>query len=188
MPEILIDRLTPREREILTMIAEGDSLPEIAQKLHRSLKTIESHRLAIGRKLSASNRVELTKIAIAAGLVAVGGCGPEQPKDDSMSARELAWLTQVNDEIDNTIGKELLERFCKAASTLPGIDVAAICTLEPTTPGPTRAYSRMMMAIADRGELTQPQSYHAAKPGRWKRVYNLDSNHAGFFFTDSPVP
>lgn len=66
-----IDSLTPREREILVLIGEGDSLPEIAQKLSRSLKTIESHRLSLGRKLNVSNRVELAKIAIRAGLVSI---------------------------------------------------------------------------------------------------------------------
>ena len=61
--------LTPREREILALIGEGYSLPEIAQQLHRSVKTIETHRLTLGKKLNANNRVELARIAISTGLV-----------------------------------------------------------------------------------------------------------------------
>ena len=64
----LLENLTPREREVLAMIGQGLTLPEIAERLYRSLKTIETHRLSLGRKLNASNRVALARIAIAAGL------------------------------------------------------------------------------------------------------------------------
>lgn len=62
--------LTPRELEILTLIAQGLSTSEIAKHLHRSEKTIEWHRVSLGAKLGVLNRVELTWIAIEAGLVA----------------------------------------------------------------------------------------------------------------------
>lgn len=64
-----ITALTRREREVLRLIAEGLSVVEISKVLYRSEKTIQSHRLSIGRKLGARNRVELTRIAIEAGLV-----------------------------------------------------------------------------------------------------------------------
>jgi len=44
-------RLTPREGEVLILIAEDHSLKRIAQKLNISLKTVESHKAAIMRKL-----------------------------------------------------------------------------------------------------------------------------------------
>lgn len=60
--------LTPTERRILKLVGAGFSSTEIAAKLHRSVKTIEWHRSALGRKLKVDNRVELARIAIKAGL------------------------------------------------------------------------------------------------------------------------
>jgi len=64
--------LTDREKEVLTLIAQGMSTREIAKSLNRSVKTIEFHRSALGAKLGATNRVELTRIALRAGLVELG--------------------------------------------------------------------------------------------------------------------
>lgn len=60
--------LSPRETEILGLIAEGLTSAEIAQRLRRSRKTVEAHRLSMGAKLGVSNRVELARIALLAGL------------------------------------------------------------------------------------------------------------------------
>jgi DNA-binding CsgD family transcriptional regulator len=60
--------LTPRELEVLALIGEGLSTTEIARRLSRSNKTVEAHRLSLGLKLKAKNRVELAKIAVRAGL------------------------------------------------------------------------------------------------------------------------
>lgn len=66
-----ISELTEREREILALIGSGLSTADIAKKLGRSAKTIEWHRVSLGEKLKCSNRVELARIAIHAGLVGV---------------------------------------------------------------------------------------------------------------------
>ena len=63
-----LEKLTPREREVLTMIGEGLSLMDIANRLRRGYATIKSHRLMLGRKLGVTNRVELARIAIQTGL------------------------------------------------------------------------------------------------------------------------
>ncbi len=60
--------LTPREREVLKHIGMGLPTAEIARQLHRSVKTIEGHRVALGLKLGVSNRVQLARIAIRSGL------------------------------------------------------------------------------------------------------------------------
>lgn len=60
--------LTPREREVLQHIGMGLPTAEIARKLHRSVKTIEGHRVSLGLKLGVSNRVQLARIAIRSGL------------------------------------------------------------------------------------------------------------------------
>ncbi len=159
-----LDVLTPREREILALIAEGESLPEIAQRLHRSLKTIESHRLSLGRKLNASNRVELARIAIAAGLVKIDSHSFEPPLAHDTSdwaETELAWLEQINDAVHPSVRGSFLQRFCNAASRLPGIDVAAICTPDPEQGDKIDPYNRFIMAIAERGEPGEGVRYYA---------------------------
>lgn len=156
-----IESLTPREREILVLIAEGDSLTEIAQKFNRSLKTIESHRLSIGRKLKVSNRVELAKIAYSSGLVSLETQTPE-PQASETDETFLKWIRVVNNSIRQAIGRELLERFCNAASKLPGIDIAAICTCEPTEDDKQDSiYHRVIMAVSENGKLGESLRYHA---------------------------
>lgn len=63
-----LDVLTPRELEILALLAQGSSVKQIAALLHRSEKTVETHRAAIGRKLQVDDRVLLAEIARKAGL------------------------------------------------------------------------------------------------------------------------
>jgi len=60
--------LTSREMEVLRLIGESMTTAEIADRLHRSVKTIEWHRVSLGSKLGAGNRVELARIASTAGL------------------------------------------------------------------------------------------------------------------------
>ncbi len=67
------EELTPREQEVLTFIAEGNSNREIAEALVISVKTVDRHRENIMRKLQLHNRVELVKYAIEKGLISVGG-------------------------------------------------------------------------------------------------------------------
>ncbi|MFO0634547.1 MAG: response regulator transcription factor [Nannocystaceae bacterium] len=61
--------LTPREREILRMVAEGRSSPEIARELELSVKTVEGHRGRIMAKLESKNVAGLVRHAIRMGLV-----------------------------------------------------------------------------------------------------------------------
>jgi DNA-binding NarL/FixJ family response regulator len=61
-------RLSGREREVAQLLAEGKSVREIAGTLNISIKTAETHRLRIMRKLGISTVAELTKWAIRAGL------------------------------------------------------------------------------------------------------------------------
>jgi DNA-binding NarL/FixJ family response regulator len=63
------DPLTPREQEILKLIAEAHPSKTIAQMLHISVKTVERHRANILDKLRMRDRVELTRYAIRRGLV-----------------------------------------------------------------------------------------------------------------------
>ncbi len=60
--------LTDRELELLDLIGRGLSTAQIAARLGRSAKTVEWHRVSLGEKLHATNRVELARIALNAGL------------------------------------------------------------------------------------------------------------------------
>ena len=63
------DELTEREREVLTLIAEGRSNQEIADALVISIKTVNRHRENIMAKLNLHSRVELVRYAIEKGLI-----------------------------------------------------------------------------------------------------------------------
>jgi DNA-binding NarL/FixJ family response regulator len=64
-------QLSDRERQVLQLIAEGNSTKEIAFKLHVSVKTIESHRQNIMTKLRIHNLAGLTKFAVREGLTSL---------------------------------------------------------------------------------------------------------------------
>lgn len=61
--------LTPREEEVLKLVAEGHSSKEIAELLFISVKTVQRHRENLLNKLGLRDRLELTRYAIRAGLV-----------------------------------------------------------------------------------------------------------------------
>ena len=63
------DQLTPREREVLQLIAEGHSNNRIAQLLTVSIKTVERHRANLMTKLDVHDVTGLTRIALEHGLV-----------------------------------------------------------------------------------------------------------------------
>jgi DNA-binding NarL/FixJ family response regulator len=61
--------LTPREEEIVKLVAEAHTTKEIAAILHLSEKTVENHRANAMRKLGMRDRVELVRYAIRRGLI-----------------------------------------------------------------------------------------------------------------------
>jgi DNA-binding NarL/FixJ family response regulator len=63
------EELTPREQEIVKLIAEAHTNKSIAEILHLSEKTVESHRSRVLQKLGMRDRVELVRYAIRRGLV-----------------------------------------------------------------------------------------------------------------------
>ena len=68
--------LTSREKEILQLIAEGNSTKEIANMLYISTNTVSTHRKNLMEKLDLHNVAQLTQYAISKGLIEV------KPKDD----------------------------------------------------------------------------------------------------------
>jgi two-component system, NarL family, response regulator NreC len=64
-----VDDLTPREREVLRLIALGHTNSEIASMLYVSIRTVENHRAGVMRKLGLRTRAELVRHATEAGLI-----------------------------------------------------------------------------------------------------------------------
>lgn len=62
-------RLTDREREVLQLVAEGRSNRAIAQLLHITVKTVETHRSHVMEKLNIRSTAELTRYAIRKGVI-----------------------------------------------------------------------------------------------------------------------
>jgi DNA-binding NarL/FixJ family response regulator len=65
----VLHELTPREEEVVKLVAEAHTNDEIAELLHISKKTVERHRANVLEKLGMRDRVELTRYAIRRGLV-----------------------------------------------------------------------------------------------------------------------
>ena len=63
------ETLTPREREVLQLVAEGHSSDRIARRLSISRRTAESHRASIMRKLECRNQVNLVRYVLARGIL-----------------------------------------------------------------------------------------------------------------------
>ena len=66
-----MERLTPRQREILVLIAEGQTTKEIARNLNISVKTVESHRSQLMERLDIRDVAGLVRFAIRTGLVSM---------------------------------------------------------------------------------------------------------------------
>ena len=69
--ELPPDPLTPREREVLQLVAAGKTTKEVAELLGISVKTAESHRTHIMQKLDTSNTAGVVRYAIRQGLIQV---------------------------------------------------------------------------------------------------------------------
>ena len=71
-PSQLFDRrLTPRQREVLQLVAEGKSMKEIADVLRISVRTVEFHKNGIMQELGVRTTAELTRYALEHGIVGV---------------------------------------------------------------------------------------------------------------------
>ena len=67
--------LTPREREVMKFLAEGNSVKEIAETLSLSVKTVEAHKFNLMRKLDIHNRSQLIQYAIQKRIINVQPIG-----------------------------------------------------------------------------------------------------------------
>lgn len=66
-----LSKLTPRERQTMKLLAEGNSVKEIAHQLGLSHKTVHTFRATVMQKLQVTSIAELTRIAIRAGMIEI---------------------------------------------------------------------------------------------------------------------
>lgn len=71
-----LETLSDREREVLHLVAAGQSSTEIGARLFLSPRTVEAHRAAVLRKLGLKSRAELIRWAVERGLLSSGGAAP----------------------------------------------------------------------------------------------------------------
>jgi DNA-binding NarL/FixJ family response regulator len=71
-----LHRLTPRERQMVQLLAEGFSTQQIADHLHVSAKTVATHREHVFAKLQIQGIAQLTRFALRAGLSTLEARGP----------------------------------------------------------------------------------------------------------------
>jgi RNA polymerase sigma factor (sigma-70 family) len=67
----VLERLTPRQREILQLVAEGHTTKEIAEQIHLSSKTVETYRTQLMDQLGIENMAGLIRFAIRSGIVSL---------------------------------------------------------------------------------------------------------------------
>ena len=65
------EQLTDRERDVLKLVAEGYTSPEIADMLKVTPKTVEGHKTSLMAKLGIHNRIELVKYALRKGIISI---------------------------------------------------------------------------------------------------------------------
>jgi two-component system, NarL family, response regulator NreC len=71
--------LSRREREVLTLLAQGHTNREVADRLFLSVKTVETYRARVGEKLGLRSRADLVRYAVEVGLLAPGKVSSENP-------------------------------------------------------------------------------------------------------------
>ena len=78
----LYETLTNREREVLRMVAEGRTSPEIAERLYIGVRTAETHRANLMRKLGLRTQADVIRFALRRGLIALDEGAPASREDD----------------------------------------------------------------------------------------------------------
>lgn len=86
--EMLIEQLTPREREVIRMVAAALRSEEIASRLSISVNTVRSHIQSIFGKLQVHSRLEAAAFAARHGLLATHAPMPQEETSDTEASRE----------------------------------------------------------------------------------------------------
>ncbi|MEM6553108.1 MAG: response regulator transcription factor [Planctomycetota bacterium] len=155
IPESL-DALTPRELEILTLVSRGFSLAQIADQLGRSQKTVETHRLALGRKLQANNRVQLARIGIAHGLAPLPARPQPDPAQDACCTPDSGWdlCRAMADQLGSISGRDYFTALTGLIAEHLSPRIVAVCDA-----GSDHRHIRVLAGLYD-GEPLHPGPYN----------------------------
>lgn len=74
-----VSPLSPREREVLDLVAQGYTNQQIAERLGLSVRTVETYRSRLVEKLGLRSRADLVRYALESGLLGSGQVPPEEP-------------------------------------------------------------------------------------------------------------
>ena len=77
----LLEGLSPRELQVLRMVAEGKTSKDIAVMLNLGVQTVRSYRKTMMKKLNVSNVASLTQLALSAGITQFSGSEGNQNHD-----------------------------------------------------------------------------------------------------------
>jgi DNA-binding NarL/FixJ family response regulator len=124
------DPLSPRELEVVKLIAEGMTSEEIAEQLFISKKTVDRHRANVLEKLGMRNRVELTRYAIRRGLVVPwgggGGSSPSARAAPNAPARRPSAAKMLSTAMTRTQTACVRASRATAATTSPSANTLTI--------------------------------------------------------------
>ncbi|HEV8676654.1 MAG TPA: response regulator transcription factor [Methylomirabilota bacterium] len=74
-----VSQLSPREREVLDLVAQGHTNQQVAERLGLSVRTVETYRSRLVEKLGLRSRADLLRYALDSGLFGSGQASPEEP-------------------------------------------------------------------------------------------------------------
>jgi DNA-binding CsgD family transcriptional regulator len=156
------DALTRRELEVIRLIGEGLSGPEVARRLFRSPRTIENHLRAAYRKLRVHNRVEMIRAAERRGLLGPVADDPpsHDPRGSDLSGRTLEVIQQIDTALAPFGDSRYFGQLLLSLSETLRVRAAGIAEPCPYQPG------RLTVMYADRGSPYVPEDIPAStSPG-----------------------
>lgn len=142
--------LTPRELEVVELVAEGLSNREVAQRLCRSPRTIENHLRSVYQKLDVRNRVEMIRAATDLDLLdAPGTEAPALPASElELKGHTLDLVRALDSRVARAGQNQFFSELARALTTVLGVRWAGMT--EPTDHSDVLA----AICIAERGEMT----------------------------------
>ncbi len=124
-----LERLTKRQREVLTLLGEGHGRAEIAQRLFRSPKTVDNHCTRIYEKLGVHSQASLIRLLHEHGLLSEGQQRDRSSANSAPSCSNDA-LSQIESQVQAAPTAEYFNAFLTGLCNVVGMDLAGICEVD----------------------------------------------------------
>ncbi len=129
-PALPLDKLTKRQREVLSLLGEGLGRAEIAERLFRSPKTIDNHCTRIYEKLGVHSHASLVRLLHEHGALAETSTTTRQG-DSSQGAQPPAdALLQIESRLQNAPNNEYFHVFLLALCEALNVEISGICEVD----------------------------------------------------------